>query len=158
MELRKEIIAKFKNGVRVSDPASRYNMAKSTISTFLKKKEVIKAADVANGVTIVHGKQRPQIMDEVSANFDKKELDGDRISDGITCEKSLRIYADLLKKTPSTSAIGESGLTFKTCRGRIHKWKHRSRLHSVVRHGEAANSNKEAAEKYIVELHDFVYA
>ena len=39
-------------------------MAKSTISTFLKNKEAIKAAGGAKGVTIVHSKQRSQIMDE----------------------------------------------------------------------------------------------
>ena len=65
IELKKQIIAKFKNGVRVSDLAAQYNMTISTISTFLKNKETIKAADVAKGVTIVHSKQRPQIMDEV---------------------------------------------------------------------------------------------
>ena len=40
-------------------------MAKSTISTFLMNKEAIKAADVAEGVTIVHSKQTSQITDEV---------------------------------------------------------------------------------------------
>ena len=56
--LKKEIIAKFENGVRVSDLAAQINMEKSTISTFLKNKDTIKAADVAKGVTIVHCKQR----------------------------------------------------------------------------------------------------
>ena len=65
IELKKQIIAKFKNGVRVSDLAAQYNMTISTISTFRKNKEAIKAADVVKGVTIVHSKQRPQIMDEV---------------------------------------------------------------------------------------------
>ena len=77
---------------------------------------MIKAADAAKRVTIVHSKQRSQIMDE----FEKlqliwiKELDGDSISEGIICEKGLRIYADLLKLTHSKSA-GESGFTFKAC-------------------------------------------
>ena len=64
IELKKEIIAKFMNDVLVSDVAVQY-MATSTISTFLKNKEAIKAGDVANGVTIVHIKQWPKIMDEV---------------------------------------------------------------------------------------------
>ena len=46
------------NGVHVSDLAVQYNMAKSTISTFLINKEAIKAADVAKGVTIENSKQR----------------------------------------------------------------------------------------------------
>ena len=43
-------------------------MVKSTISMFLKNKEVIKTADVAIGFTIVHSKQRMQIMDEVEVD------------------------------------------------------------------------------------------
>ena len=117
IELKKEVIAKFENGVRVSDHAAQNDMAKSTISTFLKNKEAIKAADVAKGVTIVHSKQRSQIMDEAEKLqlilIIENELDGDGISEGIICEKALRIYADLLKETPSTCAEGERGFTFK---------------------------------------------
>ena len=47
IELKMEIIAKFENGARVSDLAAQYNMAKSTISTFLKNKEAIMAVDAA---------------------------------------------------------------------------------------------------------------
>ena len=49
----------------MSDLAAQCNTARSTISTFLKNREAIKAADVAKGVTIVHSKQSPQTMDEV---------------------------------------------------------------------------------------------
>ena len=35
-----------------------------------------------------------------------KKLDGDSISEGIICEKALRMYADLLKKTPSRITEG----------------------------------------------------
>ena len=55
----------FESGVRVSDLEAQYNMVKSTISTFLKNKEAMKAADVAKRVAIVHTKQTQQIMDEV---------------------------------------------------------------------------------------------
>ena len=33
----------------------------------------------------------------------EKNLDGDCINEGIICEKTLRIYADLLKETHSNS-------------------------------------------------------
>ena len=52
IELKKVIVAKFENGVRVSDLSAQFNMAKSTISTPLKNEEAIEAADVAKGVTI----------------------------------------------------------------------------------------------------------
>ena len=96
LELKMEIIANFEKCVRVSDLTAQYNMAKSTISTFLKNKKMIKAADVAKGVAIVHSKQRPQITDEVEKLLliwiKEKELDGDSISEGIIREKALHIY------------------------------------------------------------------
>ena len=50
--------------VRVSDLASQYGMTKSTICTFLKHKETIKAADVAKGV-FGKSNKRPQILEKV---------------------------------------------------------------------------------------------
>ena len=125
IELEKEIIAKFENCVRVSDLAAQCNMAKSTISTFLKNKEGIKAVDVAKGVTIVHNKQRLKIMDEAEKLLLIliKEMDGDRISEGIICEKARSKYADLLEESHSTRA-GESVFTFKSNRGWFEKLKH----------------------------------
>ena len=111
IELKKELIAKFVNGARVSDLAAQYNMEKCTISTFLKSKEAIKVIDVAKGVTIVHSKQRPQIIDEVEKLIliliREEEFDGCRISVGIICEKALHIYVDLLNETPIMSAEGD---------------------------------------------------
>ena len=123
--------------------------------------KVTKAADVAEGVTIVSSKQRSQIMDEVEKLLlilIKKELEGDSISLGIICEKALHICDDHLKETPSTSAEGESGFTFKSSRDWFEKSTHQSGIHGVVRHGETASSNKEAVEKDVGEFCDFVNA
>ena len=88
--------------------------------------------------------------------INEKELDGNSISEGIICEKALRIYADLLKKTRSTSAEGESGFTFIASIGLFEKIKHRSGIHSFARHGDSASSNKAAVVMYVGEFHDFV--
>ena len=85
-------------------------------------------------------------------------MDGDNISEGIICEKALRIYADLLKETPSTSVEGEIWFTFKDSRGWFENFRPRCGIHGVVRHGEVASSNKQAAEKYVGEFRDFVNA
>ncbi|KAF2353022.1 hypothetical protein FHG87_016224 [Trinorchestia longiramus] len=73
----------------------RYEMAKSTISTILKHKEVLKKADVAIGVTAI-SKQRPQIMEEMEKLLliftKEKMLAGDSISEALICEKALQIY------------------------------------------------------------------
>jgi len=46
VELKKELITKWEKGTCVSDLAVQYGMAKSTISTILKNRGAIKAADV----------------------------------------------------------------------------------------------------------------
>ena len=60
----KEIIAKHEYGVCVSDLATQFGMAKSTICTVLKNRETIKKANVARGVTVLT-KQRLQTIEEV---------------------------------------------------------------------------------------------
>ena len=141
----------------MSDLATQFGMAKSTISTILKNKEVIKAADVAKGVTVIT-KQRPQIMEEVEKllliYIRDVELRGDNICESLICEKALEIYDDLLKKNPSTSA-GDT-FEFKASRGWFEKFRKRSEIHHIVRHGEAASSNKEAAEKFVVEFSNMI--
>ena len=64
IDVKKEIIAKHENGVRVSDLATQFGMAKSTICTILKNRGAIKKADVARGVTVIT-KQRSQTIEEV---------------------------------------------------------------------------------------------
>ena len=64
IDVKKEIIAKHENGVRVSDLATQFGMTKSTICTILKNRETIKKADVARGVTVIT-KQRSQTIKEV---------------------------------------------------------------------------------------------
>ena len=85
-------------------------------------------------------------------------MDGDSISEGIICENALPVYVDLWKETPSTSAEGESGFTFKASRGWFWKFRHQCFIYCVVRHGEATSSNNEATKNYFDEFCDFVDA
>jgi len=57
IDVKKEIIAKHENGVRVSDLATQFGITKSTICTILKNRETIKKADVARGVTVITKKK-----------------------------------------------------------------------------------------------------
>ena len=68
IDVKKEIIAKHENGFRVSDLATQFGMAKSTICTTLKNRETIKKADVARGVTVIT-KQRSQTVEEEVKNL-----------------------------------------------------------------------------------------
>ena len=72
-DVKKEIIAKHENGVRVSDLTTQFGMAKSTICTILKNRETVKKSDVARGVTVIT-KQRSQTIEEEVKNLCKKVL------------------------------------------------------------------------------------
>ena len=67
IDVKKEIITKHENGVHVSDLATQFGMAKSTICTILKNRETIKKADVAREVTVI--KQRSQTIEEEVKNL-----------------------------------------------------------------------------------------
>jgi len=60
-ELKKELITKWEKDTHVSDLAIQYGMAKSTTSNILKKREAIKAADVAKGVKSLTSKRLPAV-------------------------------------------------------------------------------------------------
>ena len=98
----KEIIAEHENGVRVFDLVSKHGIPKSTISTFFKNIDMIKAANVATGFKVI-SKQRPQIIEEVEKllllSINEKQLKGDSLSETFICEKVLDIYGDLVMKT-----------------------------------------------------------
>lgn len=142
IELKKEIVKKHECGTRVTDLALEYKMAKSTISTILKNKDAIKGADVAKGVTVLT-KQRTQALEDVEKLLlvwlNEKQLAGDRVSEAMICEKARKLHSDLLQENPSTSATSNE---FKASRGWFDKFRKRSGIHSVVRHGEASNSDK----------------
>ncbi|XP_068238586.1 tigger transposable element-derived protein 1-like [Palaemon carinicauda] len=56
---------------------------------------------------------------------------------------------------PSTSAESET-FTFKASKGCFEKFKNRSGIHRVTRHGEAASSNKAAAESLVKEFNAYI--
>ncbi|XP_039632281.1 tigger transposable element-derived protein 1-like [Polypterus senegalus] len=153
VEIKKEIIEKHEQGVRVADIARFYKKPTSTICTILKKREEIKGLDAAKGVTRV-SKQRPHVLEDVEKLLlvwiNEKQLAGDTVTENLICEKAKGLYADLVSKLPGTSTENEEG--FKASRGWFDNFKRRSGIHSIVRHGEAASSDAKAAEAFAAEF------
>jgi hypothetical protein len=58
MEVKKKIVEKYEGGMRIRDLAAAYRMPRTTVSTNVKNKDVIKSANVAKGVKSIT-KQRP---------------------------------------------------------------------------------------------------
>ncbi|KAM4688985.1 tigger transposable element-derived protein 1-like [Discoglossus pictus] len=159
IECKKEIIAKYEGGSRNCDLDAEYKRPASTIATIVKNKEFIKGADVARGVSTIT-KQRPKTLEEVEKLLyvwiQEKQLAGDSISQAIVCEKARQLHADLMKEKPTAS--GEISETFKASHGWFDNFRKRTGIHSVVRHGEAASSDKEAAETFVTDFKQYVEA
>uniref|UniRef100_A0A8C5W8W6 HTH CENPB-type domain-containing protein n=1 Tax=Leptobrachium leishanense TaxID=445787 RepID=A0A8C5W8W6_9ANUR len=136
---------------RVTDLALEYKMAKSTISTILKNKDAIKAADVAKGVTMLT-KQRTQVLEEVEnlllVWLNEKQLAGDSVSEAMISEKAWKLHSDLLQQNPSTSSLSDE---FKASRGRFEKFRKRSGIHGVIRHGESDFTEFMKEEGYVAQ-------
>jgi hypothetical protein len=129
-------------------------MAKSTISTILKNREALKAADVAKGVKSLTSKRLPAVQEVeklLMVWINEKHLAGDSVSEAIICEKARLLYSDITRDNPGSSAE-----EFKASKGWFDNFKKRTGIHSVVRHGEAASSNKDAAEKCVEKFKDCV--
>ena len=104
-------------------------MPKSTISTFLKKKEMIKAANVAKGSKVI-SRQRSQIIEEVEklllVFINERQLKADILSEAFICEEGLDIYDDLIKKTLGANS---NDFDFKASIGWFETKKRRSGIH-----------------------------
>nr|XP_057910419.1 tigger transposable element-derived protein 2-like isoform X4 [Doryrhamphus excisus] len=152
--LKKELIAKWECGTRVSDLAIQYNMAKSTISTILKRKEAIKAADVAKGVKTLSSRRSDKVEEVEKVLLEwitHKQLRGDTVSETLICDKARELHNALTRDSPGGSAD-----EFKASKGWFCKFKKRSGIHGVLRPGEAARAEKESNNKFEDEFEDFV--
>ncbi|XP_072846907.2 major centromere autoantigen B [Pogona vitticeps] len=153
LEMKKEIIRKHNRGMQVIDLAREYRRNPSTISTILKMREKILATDVAKGVTRIM-KNWPAVLEEVEKLLliwmQEKQRVGDRVTEAVICEKAKALYADLVQQAPGASAEPED---FKASRGWFERFKTRSGIHSVVRHGEAVSApTLESTVMHIVAL------
>jgi hypothetical protein len=156
MEVKKEIVEKYEGGMRIQDLAVAYRMPRMTVSTIVKNKDVIKSANVAKGVKLIT-KQRSGTLEHVEKLLliwiIEKQCTGDYISEAMISEKAKLIHADLLKNKAGTSQEGE---VFKANHGWFDNFKKRTGIHSVVRHGEGASADKDAANDFVKEFGEFV--
>nr|XP_020670660.1 tigger transposable element-derived protein 1-like [Pogona vitticeps]XP_020670661.1 tigger transposable element-derived protein 1-like [Pogona vitticeps]XP_020670663.1 tigger transposable element-derived protein 1-like [Pogona vitticeps] len=156
IQVKKDIIEKHDRGMRVTDLASEYKMLTSTISTILKKKDVLKDIDVAKGVTILTKKRTP-LIEEVEKRLPvwiiEKQLKGESISKSMICEKAKKLHSDLMERNPSGSAPQEE---FKASRGWFHKFQKRSGIRSITKHGKAASSGHAAPEAFELDFVKFL--
>ena len=112
VQVKKEIIEKYKRGILVAKIARFYKTSTSTICTTLKKKEEIRRLDAAKGVMRI-SKQSPCVLEDVENMLlvwiNKKQLASDTVTENFTCKKAKALYTDLVSKLPDTSTENEEG-------------------------------------------------
>ncbi|UYV77666.1 hypothetical protein LAZ67_15001851 [Cordylochernes scorpioides] len=102
IELKREIIEKHDQGVRVVDLSRQYGRSTPMICSVLKRKESIKSVTPAKGLSII-SKLRTSLHENMEKLLmvwvTEKQLQGDTLTQTIICEKARAIYGDLLKQT-----------------------------------------------------------
>ena len=78
--------------------------------------------------------------------INEKQMVGDNVSEAIICEKAKQLFEELGAEVPSTST-GPVKEFFGT-RGWVIRFRTRTGLHSVVRHGETAIGDRDTAEEH----------
>ena len=74
IEVKKEIIEKSEEGLRVTDLARQYGLNKSTIGTILSSKESLKKAQVSKGSSkMINISQRKPVMDKIFCSSGPKK-------------------------------------------------------------------------------------
>ncbi|XP_035222614.1 tigger transposable element-derived protein 1-like [Stegodyphus dumicola] len=155
MEVKLEIIKKYKSGMRIMAIANAYGRNQSMISTIIKNKEAIKASKSAKGVT-TFSYNITALNDDMEILLliwiKEKKIAGDTITQAAICHKATAIFEDLAKAQRDEGGEGTStqeAPTFKASHGWFERFKKRSGIHNVVRHGEAASADEKVAQEFI---------
>ncbi|KAM3936129.1 tigger transposable element-derived protein 1-like [Leptodactylus fuscus] len=149
IEMKQEMIKLHEKGTRVIELARMYDWSTSTICTILKQKVIIKSAKPAKGMTVL-SQLRTSVHEEMERLLliwiKEKELAGDTVTEAIISAKAHAIFSDLKN---NQSSMLEDQDEFKVSHGWFEKFRKRTGIHSVVRHGEASSADTKAADKFI---------
>lgn len=146
IQTKQEIIERYEKGMRLIDLAKEYGRNISTIGTIIKQKEALKATAPSKGLSVI-SKRRSAVNDEMERLLlvwiKEKEIAGDTVTEAIICAKATAIFTDLVKEDTGEGNSAQ-GLhqEFKASRGWFEKFKRRTGLHSVLRHGEIISLGK----------------
>ena len=162
IQTKQEMIEKYERGMRLSDIAKEYGRNPSTIGTLLKQKEAIKATTPSKGLSVI-SKKRSSVNDEMERLLliwiKDKEIAADTVTETIICEKATAIFNDLVTRDADAgegTSAQEPRPDFKALRGWFEKFKRRTGIHSVVRHGEASSADQKAADEFVRKFEQLV--
>ena len=160
IQTKQEIIEKYEKGMRLVDLTKEYGRNPSTIGMILKQKEALKATTPSKGLSVI-SKRRSAVNNEMERLLlvwiKEKEIAGDTVTETIICEKATAIFNDLVKMDAGEgTSAQEPHQEFKASRGWFEKFKRRTGIHSVVRHGEASSADQKAADEFVQKFEQLV--
>ena len=82
--------------------------------------------------------------------INERQMASDTMTQEMICSKARMIY-ESLKKNVAGHSTAEAEEEFKGSRGWFEKFKRRSGIHSVIKHGEGASANEEDVEELVEE-------
>ncbi|XP_068235596.1 tigger transposable element-derived protein 1-like [Palaemon carinicauda] len=91
--------------------------------------------------------------------YGQKEIAGDTLTQSVILHKASAIFAHLVKAQRDGRGEGTSQQApqeFKASHGWFDQFRKRTGIHSVIRHGEAASSDKKAAEEFLKKLENVI--
>ncbi|XP_019716745.1 tigger transposable element-derived protein 1-like [Hippocampus comes] len=88
--------------------------------------------------------------------INEKEMAGDMMTKAIICEKATVIFNDLVKEDAGDGTSAKEHREFKASPGWFEKFKRRTGIHSVVRHGEASSADHKAADEFVQKFKQLV--
>jgi hypothetical protein len=68
MEVKKKIVEKYEGGMRIRDLAAAYRVPRTTVSTIVKNKDVVKSANVVKGVKSITKQRSGKSVDRFLLN------------------------------------------------------------------------------------------
>lgn len=156
IKIKQEIIKKHDNGMKISQLVQQYGFSQSTISTIVKNRDTLNSIKVTDLSTTVH-KGRDLIVEMERLLYlwiKEKQMKGDTVPGNFICERAKSIFEELKAKAESSGDTDGTSRyeTFRASKGWFERFKQRCEVKSVIRHGEAASANREAADSFKLEF------
>ncbi|XP_068233381.1 tigger transposable element-derived protein 1-like [Palaemon carinicauda] len=161
MIMKFEICKKYEEGTRIVTLAREYGRNKPTISPIIKNKEAIKASKSSKGMIIL-ASGRTSINDEMERLLliwiEEKQIVDDTLKQSVISHKASAIFDDLVEAQRDGGDEGTSQQApqvFKDSDGWFDHFR-RTGIRSVIRHGEAASSDKKAADEFLRKFEELI--
>lgn len=157
IQQKQDIITRREAGETTGNLAREYGVNHSTISTIFAKKETIKNANVSHGICrLCDPKKRSHIVTEMEKLLyiwiKNQRRCGLPVSQEWIRMQARIMYIEIRNEQQDPDLF----VDFKASKNWFRGFRDRTGIHSAITHGESGSANKEAADKFVVELNELI--